>query len=156
MEGHPGLNLTINTTLPEGITWAPLPLPAPSWAGLILFWACCSFGPLIPSARCHTLTTSLQPPCRPAVTARVGGERRRNWSWPSGQRAIATWLSGWGGPCPFFCLEPHLSHQPEQAQACHIISTSGESTAGPIPGAGAWGWILVTECGNRALGLWQV
>lgn len=33
-EGHPGLSLTINTTLPKGITWAPLPLPAPfpGWA----------------------------------------------------------------------------------------------------------------------------
>lgn len=29
--GHPGLSLTINTTFPEGIiTWAPLPLAAPS------------------------------------------------------------------------------------------------------------------------------
>lgn len=28
-EGHPGLSPTINTTLPEGITWASLPLADP-------------------------------------------------------------------------------------------------------------------------------
>lgn len=76
-EGHPGLRLTINTVLPEGITWAALPLPAPFLARLILFWAHCSFGPLIPSARCGTSATSLQPPaallCLPGWK-RKGGE----------------------------------------------------------------------------------
>lgn len=39
-EGHSGLSLTINTMLPEGITWASLPLAVLSPAGLILLRAC--------------------------------------------------------------------------------------------------------------------
>lgn len=50
----------------------------------------------------------------------------------------------------FSSLEPHLSHQLEQDQTCHITSTPGESIVSPIPGVGAWGWSLVTECENRA------
>lgn len=142
--------------LPKGITWALLPLPVPFPAGLILPLGLAVFPDLSPLCQVPFYISPAR--CVTAGTTRVGG-KRSNSSLPLGQRAHAASLGWWDRQAlipAFSCLEPHLSHQPEQAQTCHITSTSGEGTVVPIPEAGAWGQKLVTECRNRAWGLLQV